>query len=54
MLTLVRWRAALGRGAAVDTSGAALLARINTVEMVLVLLIPFAAAAMARGLWLFT
>jgi putative membrane protein len=53
MLTLVRWRAAVRSGRSVDTSGAVLLARINTVELVLILLIPFAAAAMARGLWLF-
>jgi putative membrane protein len=53
MLTLVRWRAAVRSGRTVDTSGAALLARINTVELVLTVLIPFTAAAMARGLWLF-
>ncbi|HEX5043826.1 MAG TPA: DUF2214 family protein [Candidatus Polarisedimenticolaceae bacterium] len=53
MLTLVRWRAAARSGRTVDTSRAALLARINTVELVLIVLIPFAAAAMARGLWLF-
>jgi len=53
MLTLIRWRAAVRTGRAVDTSSAPLLARINTMELVLVVLIPFAAAAMARGLWLF-
>ena len=54
MLTLVRWRIAVRSGESRETSKAALLARINTVELVLVVLIPFAAAAMARGLWLFT
>lgn len=54
MLTLVRWRIAVRSGESLETSKAALLARINTVELVLVVLIPFAAAAMARGLWLFT
>lgn len=54
MLTLVRWRIAVRAGDSVDTGKAALLARINTVELVLVVLIPFAAAAMARGLWLFS
>ena len=53
MLTLVRWRGAVRSGGSMDTSRAALLARINTVELVLVVLIPFVAAAMARGLWLF-
>jgi len=53
MLTLVRWRIAVRAGESLDTSKASLLARINTVELVLVVLIPFAAAAMARGLWLF-
>ena len=52
MLTLVRWRIAVRAGESLDTSKASLLARINTVELVLVVLIPFAAAAMARGLWL--
>jgi len=53
MLTLVRWRVAVRSGKPPDLSRAPLLARINTVELVLVILIPFAAAAMARGLWLF-
>jgi putative membrane protein len=54
MRTLLRWRAAVRRGESMDTSRAALLAGINTVELALVILIPFAAAAMARGLWLFS
>ncbi len=53
MTTLVRWRVALARGAPIDVRRAALLVRINDAETVLVIAIPFAAAAMARGLWLF-
>ena len=54
MLTLIRWRAAVRQGKAADTHRAPLLLRINTVETVLVVIIPFVAAAMARGLWLFS
>lgn len=53
MLTLLRWRAAVRSGSSVDTGRAALIARINTVQIVLVVLMPFAAAAMTRALWLF-
>jgi putative membrane protein len=53
MMTLIRWRGALRRGSPIDTGPAALLARINAAETALVVLIPFVAAAMARGLWLF-
>jgi putative membrane protein len=53
MVTFIRWRIARGRGVAPDLSRAALFAQISHAEMALVVLIPFAAAAMARGLWLF-
>ena len=53
MVTFIRWRIAIGRGNSIDTRRAALLVRINDAETALVLLIPFVAAAMARGLWLF-
>ncbi len=53
MVTLIRWRIALRRGSPLDTHHAALFVRINDTQTVLVILIPFAAAAMARGLWLF-
>ena len=53
MTTFVRWRIAVGRGGPIDTRRTALLVRINDAETALVLLIPFVAAAMARGLWLF-
>jgi putative membrane protein len=54
MLTLIRWRVAIGKGAPIDTRRAGLLANLNAIEIALVVLIPFAAAAMARGLWLLT
>jgi len=54
MVTFIRWRVALARGNAPDTRAALLLARINDAETALVVLIPFVAAAMARGLWLVT
>jgi putative membrane protein len=53
LVTLVRWRIALGDGRPIDTARIGLLTRINDVEIALVVLIPFVAAAMARGLWLF-
>jgi len=52
MTTFIRWRVARARGGTPDTSRAALLARINDLEVVLVVLVVFVAAMMARGLWL--
>jgi putative membrane protein len=52
MTTFIRWRIAAARGAPPDTSHVAALARINDVEVVLVVLIVFVAAMMARGVWL--
>ena len=46
MITFIRWRMALMRGGEPDTRGIPLLLRINNAEILLVLLIPFAAAAM--------
>ena len=54
MTTFIRWRMALGKGLPIDTSRLGLLVSLNNAEIALVLLIPFAAAAMARGLWLLT
>jgi uncharacterized membrane protein len=54
MLAFTQWRGARRRGATPDLRRAAWLVRVNDVEMILVLIIPFVAAAMARGLWLFT
>jgi putative membrane protein len=49
MITLVRWRAAVSRGQSPDTRSASLLARISFIQTWLVVLMVFAAAAMARG-----
>jgi putative membrane protein len=52
MGTFIRWRFALRSGGAPDTRHTPLLIRLNDAELALVLVIPFVAAAMARGLWL--
>jgi putative membrane protein len=50
MITLIRWRAAVARGAAVDTTTAPILARISFAQAGLVVAMVFAATAMARGM----
>jgi putative membrane protein len=54
MLTFARWRSERRRGVA-PAAGANLdaLVAVNDAETALVLLIPFVAALMARGAWLF-
>jgi putative membrane protein len=52
MVTFLRWRTARARGREIDTRHAGALQRLNHAEIALIVLIPFAAAAMARGLWL--
>jgi putative membrane protein len=49
MITLIRWRKTVARGQAPDTTAAPLLARISFVQCGLIVLMVFAAAAMARG-----
>jgi uncharacterized membrane protein len=49
MVTFIRWRASLGRGAVPDTSAARTLYTLNHVELALVVVIVFVAAFMARG-----
>lgn len=49
MITLIRWRAQLGRGESPDTSVAGRLSRISFIQAVAVVLIVLAATAMARG-----
>lgn len=49
MITLVRWRIQKRHGSAVDVGAAPFLARISYVQAVLVVLMVFAATAMARG-----
>jgi putative membrane protein len=54
MLTFIRWRSARSRGKApaVGANFSALIT-LNDAEIAIVVLIPFAAALMARGAWLF-
>ena len=49
MITLVKWRIASARGAALDTGRAKLYARISHVEALLLVLMVIAATGMARG-----
>jgi putative membrane protein len=49
MLTLMRWRAAVGRGRRPDVSAARSLYVMTHVEMALVVVIVFVASFMARG-----
>ena len=51
MTTLIRWRLAGRRGTSVDTTAAATLARISQIQAALVVLMVFAATAVARGLF---
>ena len=50
MVTLIRWRLQLARGAAVDTGHARVFATISAAQAALVVLMVFAATAMARGI----
>jgi putative membrane protein len=49
MVTLIRWRVLARRGEAINTAAAPALARISWVQTGLVILMVFAATAMARG-----
>lgn len=49
MVTLIKWRITLARGAAIETGRAKLFARISHVEALLLLLMVIAATGMARG-----
>ena len=51
-VTLMRWRGQVARGAQPDTDPAGRIARISYLQVVLVLLMVLAAAAMARGVGL--
>jgi putative membrane protein len=50
MLTLIRWRRLVAAGQAVDAGGARRMATISFVQAGLVVLMVFAATAMARGI----
>lgn len=49
MMTLIRWRQRVARGELPDTTGAPLLSRLSYIQAALVVLMVFAATAMARG-----
>jgi putative membrane protein len=49
MVTLIRWRIRMGRGELPDTTAAPAIARISWIQAGLVILMVFAATAMARG-----
>jgi putative membrane protein len=49
MITLIRWRRAMGRNQTATHAPARRLSRISMIETVLVVIIVFVAAAMARG-----
>lgn len=49
MVTFIKWRIARGKGHPIDVSRARQLKRVNDVELVLTLVAPFFASAMARG-----
>lgn len=49
MVTFIRWRIALAKKQPVDTSKVKLLTRLNDVELLLTIALPFVAALMARG-----
>jgi putative membrane protein len=49
MATLIRWRVGLAKKESIDLSSARTLARISEIQAGLVILMVFAATAMARG-----
>lgn len=49
MITLIKWRIALGKGAAINPSRAGRFARISHIEALLLVLMVVAATGMARG-----
>jgi putative membrane protein len=51
MLTFMKWRQALRRGARIDTSSARALFQVSHIQMSIVVAMVFVASAMARGLW---
>ena len=55
MVTFIRWRKAQRTAAGAPVAGAPLgtLIRLNDLEVAVVILIPFVAALMVRGAWLF-
>jgi putative membrane protein len=52
MVAFIGWRRVIAKGGHPNTTSAARFARLSDLETVLVVAIPFVAAAMSRGLWL--
>jgi putative membrane protein len=50
MIAFIQWRRQIARGESPDTNAAPLFARISFAQAGLVILMVFAAAAMARGI----
>ena len=50
MVTLIRWRLSQRRGVSIDTTSAKALARVSEIEALLVVLMVFAATALARDI----
>jgi putative membrane protein len=50
MIALIKWRMALGKGVAIDSSRAGRFARISHLEALLLMLMVVAATGMARGM----
>ena len=50
MITLIRWRLARRRGQAIELAAAPKLRLLNQIELALVVVIPFIAAMIARGI----
>jgi putative membrane protein len=54
MITFIRWRIARRKsGAPVQAAALPSLIRLDDLEVAIILLIPFVASLMARGVWLF-
>jgi len=54
MITFIRWRIARAHGTPFTADAPlGVLVRLNDVEVALVVLIPFVASLMSRGIWLF-
>ena len=51
MMALIRWRAALGRGGAIDLGKARRYAAMSDAEAGLMIVMVIAATGMARGIW---
>jgi putative membrane protein len=49
MITLIRWRRAMGRNQTATFASARRIARISTIEAFIIVIIVFVAAALARG-----